>query len=550
MMFKRYKFCISIIIIFFTINSSIKVYAQEKLKSKAIIIYDRENIYGYNVNILNSIKELLGGFNTDVVTEKVDNYKKHDIDGYDYVFVLGIEGNLNNNIFFEDLKVYNKKICWIGRGINYYTQYNNSLNFSYLDKKLDVTSIYYTNKRDELSLNKMNKFSIESKYDFPLVKVNGEDVITYSYLSDGKEYCPYIIRDKNFYYISRIYYNSVTFYIFSDLLNDIFEVENINKGKVFVRIEDVHPFRDLNELKNISDYLYSNDIPFMIALIPTYVDTKNGHITTLSEKKDFVDVIKYMQDHGGTVILHGYTHQNAQGSASGEGFEFWDGVEDKPLSVDMVSYVHERISKGLRDCVNNGIYPLGFEAPHYAIDSRGYKELKKYFSTYVGQFQSSDNKFTTTMYSCELKNTDLFNQFIPENLGFVDPNDDRSVQRIEENFNQVSITRGYTAGFFFHPYVDIKYLKSIISFFQAQSVDFLDLKKESNWSKCDDVSIWSDNGQISVKAPINNQSTNKDTTGKISQINKFLIIIIAFFCLIFMVIFIVSKKIDRKKFLR
>lgn len=34
------------------------------------------------------------------------------------------------------------------------------------------------------------------------------------------------------------------FYIFCDSLNDIFNIKTFDKGRIFVRIEDVHAFRE------------------------------------------------------------------------------------------------------------------------------------------------------------------------------------------------------------------------------------------------------------------------------------------------------------------
>ncbi|WKK94798.1 DUF2334 domain-containing protein [Clostridioides difficile] len=67
-----------------------------------------------------------------------------------------------------------------------------------------------------------------------------------------------------------------------------------------------------------------------MALIPAYVNPKNHKVITLSESPEIVKAIKYMQDKGGTVILHGYTHQYKKEEVSGEGYEFWDGKKMNP----------------------------------------------------------------------------------------------------------------------------------------------------------------------------------------------------------------------------
>lgn len=553
-----YKKIIIYFMVFFLLftNVNCKVRAVDNAKEeKVLIVYDSFKFFPYNSNIVYSVRELLGAFNTAVKVVNVADYKKGEIENYDYVFVISIEGELNKKIFIKDLKNYNKKICWIGEGIDIFLQNNSKYSIRYIDSKSDITEVYYSNK-ENINISKMEKFYLDSKESFTVLKPYSKEAKIYAYLSNGKDYFPYIVNEKNLWHISRIDDNSVIFYIFSDVLNYIFKVDKFKEGKVFIRIEDVHPLRDTNKLKVIADYLYSEDIPFMIALIPTFVDTKTGYVNSMSDQKEFIDTIKYMQEKGGTVILHGYTHQNSKEEASGEGYEFWNGKENAPLKVDMEKYVYDKVGKGIKECVKNNIYPLGFEAPHYAMDMRAYKEIKKYFSTYVGQYQSSDKRFTSTAYPYILEDTEIFNIFIPENLGYVEKENPLWLKEIQENFRQISMVRGYTAGVFFHSYIDINYLKELVDYFKSQNVNFLDLKKEENWVKWNDIKILSKDGKVNIKYKkseegnkINNKKSFKEKQF-IEKANFIIIIIVAVFVTIFLIIFYVSKKKDKNKFLR
>ena len=85
------------------------------------------------------------------------------------------------------------------------------------------------------------------------------------------------------------------------------------------------------------------------------------------------------------------------------------------------------------------------QAPHYAVSQPGYVQLKKYFSTVVGHLQTSDKGFTTTIYPYRLYNSPLYNQLLPENLGYVDPDNPLSAQQILEELDKVSICLLYTS---------------------------------------------------------------------------------------------------------
>ncbi len=68
------------------------------------------------------------------------------------------------------------------------------------------------------------------------------------------------------------------------------------------------------------------------------------------------------------------------------------------------------------------------------MDMRAYKEFKKYFSTYVGQYQSSNKRFTSAAYPYILKDTETFNILIAENLGYIEKENPLWLKEIQENF--------------------------------------------------------------------------------------------------------------------
>ncbi|WP_027623062.1 DUF2334 domain-containing protein [Clostridium lundense] len=549
MMYK--KILASILIIINLINFQVSAVTLNNSKERLLIVYDKSNFFGYNNKIISSIEELLGAFNLQVETVNIEKYKKSYIDNFKSVFVLGIEGDFNNEKFLKDLHDYKGNICWIGYGVQYYLKDNNKYALKYIGEKTGIYELYYSNKRENnASIESMEKFIMDSTTAFPLVISSRKSGKIFSYIGDGKKYYPYIINEKNLWYVSRVEDNTILFYIFADVINEILNNKKVKPGKVFVRIEDVHPFRNKESLKRIADYLYKENVPFMIALIPTYIDEKTGYVTTISQKDDFIEAIKYMQEKGGSVILHGYTHQDADGELSGEGFEFWDNKRDAPLNVNMEEYVYKKVGDGILECITNDIYPLAFEAPHYAMDNRGYKEIKKYFSTYVGQYQSNNEKFTTTAFPYTIYNTKNFNKLIPENMGFVNPDNPATIKEIEENFREISIVNGYTAGFFFHPYLDIKYLKEIIEYLKDRDVEFFNLKNEDNWVRWNNISIYSHLGRVKVEGDVSKNYKNIKRVSYILNINNIVLVIVGTFSIVFLVIILLSKKRDRDKYFR
>ncbi|EGT3653683.1 TPA: polysaccharide deacetylase family protein [Clostridioides difficile] len=554
MMFKIFnksllKLVVVLSIVLTISNFSLSSYASEITSStdKVLIIYDSKKETAYNRDILNIMRTLLGRFSSDIELLKLSNYDGEiNKNYYSHIFILGINENSYNNDkntknLISSLNSYKGTICWLGYGIENLLEHK-KYNLDYVGKTNNIVSVNYRGK----------SYNLDEHYVFNIVESKDTSNKVIGSINDTLNKYPYIINDKNLFYVSKLDLDGVLFYIFCDSLNDIFNIKTFDKGRIFVRIEDVHAFREPKNLVEIADYLSSKNIPFTIALIPAYVNPKNHKVITLSESPEIVKAIKYMQDKGGTVILHGYTHQYKKEEVSGEGYEFWDGKKDEPLKENMKIFVKDRVLNGLRVCIENGIYPLAFEAPHYAMESEGYKELKKYFSTYMGQHQNNDKKFSTNTYPYIIRDTEEFNIFIPENLGYIDPEDKFTFQNIKENLNKLSIVRGFSGGFFFHSYLNIEYLKNTIEYLEKQNIEFMNLRDFNNWVKVDEIQIRNNGDEIIVNYDKDlDELTKSDTRFKsISNISKILIFIVSISVLIFVIIFIYFKRIDKKKFLK
>ena len=535
---KKLKFLFMMIFLFIIPKTA--VFADNSI-NKALIIYESELNINSVENKVNYLNELLHVFNKKVDKIQIDDYKSGDLESYNSVFVINMDNDINNIQFLEDLSTYKNKIYWIGNKIEDFLSESKKYKIRYDSKNNNINKLIYKDK----------SLVINSGVFYNIITPSKESKVL-SYMSDAYNKYPFIINEDNLYYISR--WDLEDSYIFEDSLNDFYNIKYFDKGKIFIRIEDVHPFRDTTQLRKVADYLYSKNIPFMIALIPTYVDTKTHSITTMDMNSDFIETIQYMQEKGGSIVLHGYTHQLGNEEVSGEGYEFWDMKNDKAIDGDIELYIRDRILSGLRPCIENNIYPLAFEAPHYAMNINGYKVLKKHFSTYVGQYQNNNYNFATNSTPFIIKNSESFNKLIPENLGYVDEEDDFSVDTIKENFKKLSMVRGYSGGVFFHSYLDIEYLKEIVEFLEEENVDFIDLKKEYNYVKIDDIRIVSDDGKIDCTYDENKAISKSKEKSKfeiaIQNINNVVVIFILTILVIFIIIFILFRIINKRKFTR
>lgn len=116
-----------------------------------------------------------------------------------------------------------------------------------------------------------------------------------------------------------------------DLFFDLLQPDAPTRHRALLRLEDVNPLSDPGELRRTADALHRAGVPYSFALYPVAVDALDARprrTVTLSERPDVVEAVAHMLQHGGTMVLHGYTHQlgdrrNPDTGGSGADFEFF-----------------------------------------------------------------------------------------------------------------------------------------------------------------------------------------------------------------------------------
>ena len=387
------------------------------------------------------------------------------------------------------------------------------------DELNDFTHIFYFGQRKKsLSRDEILKLSNYTGVLFYLGKdiqqfeknaldnINDNEKLTvlFSDLNSEKPY-PLIYKKGEIYYM-----NTETIYgelgeKLGEILFDVFNTKR-SDGVKSLRLEDVHPKSNPRKLEEIGAYLSEQNIPYMITVIPVYYNPETTEEIHLAESPKLVKVLRKMQENGASIILHGYHHQYRE-TETGEGFEYWDVDNDRPIYQDKdekvlfrkdfkskydydahikkgeafeKEYIKSTVTKGITELVEEGIYPLAFEAPHYTMSQLGYKELSKYFSTYIGQIQISDETYMksyTPFYHTEplmLGGMRLY----PETMGYIEPNNKHAIENMLEESKYISTYSDAHLSFFYHPYLELDRLQEIVQKMNLyEEYQWFDLKK-------------------------------------------------------------------------
>lgn len=335
--------------------------------------------------------------------------------------------------------------------------------------------------------------------------------------SDGTT-IPWATQSANFLYLGEIPFSYVgpndRYLAFTDLLFSVYAPGTATRHRALVRLEDVGPDADPTELRAAADALYARGVPFSVAVYPGYRDPNgvyNGGVATsynLVNRPAVVSALKYMQSKGGTLLMHGFTHQfsnllNPYTGASADDFEFYTAhidsannvVYDGPVPGDSQTWATNRVKSGMSAFTKAGLtVPTIFELPHYAGSVADYKAIRTLFSKrydrglYFGGIIAGgaiDYTRLNGQYFPYPVN-DLYGFFvIPENLGNVEPewfnnHPPRFPADILYTAQKNLVVRDGFASFFYHPYLGTKMLTQIVDGLTAQGWTFVSAGSVTN----------------------------------------------------------------------
>ncbi|MEI8257065.1 MAG: DUF2334 domain-containing protein, partial [Deltaproteobacteria bacterium] len=281
----------------------------------------------------------------------------------------------------------------------------------------------------------------------------------------------------------------------------------VERHRATVRLEDITPANDPTELRAVADYLFSRGVPFGIGVSPQYRDPRgyyNGGVAeniTLRNSPDVVSALRYMLTKGGVLVMHGQTHQwngglNPFTGVTGDDTEFYRVIHNAdntltysgPLPEDSLTWATTRMTTGLNLFRQAGlVQPAIFEFPHYAASVNSFTAAASRFTT---RWERSFY-FKGLLSGGAIDYTHPFGQLfpyivrdvygtrvLPENLGNVEPDafenfPPRLPAEIIAAAQRSLVVRDGIAGFYFHPFFDISYLRETVEGIQALGYTFV-----------------------------------------------------------------------------
>lgn len=477
-------------------------------KKVLILVEGTGDLRDYAMGDGRQLATLLGHFDTRVTLKGINAYLAGEMKRFDVTFYIGFHAaNSIPSAFAHDVLSLDSKVYWLNTGFEDFSKRFPVANrFGFSVSQVDSVSTFdgvrFGNRTFTKGEPNINVVSVTNRK-----QVN---VVATVYSTRRKRELPYIINSGNLTYIADSPFAGATeadrYILFADLLHDFLGENHEESRSAVIRIEDVGPLDSPDRLREIADILSAKGIPFVVGVIPFYVDPTQGIRVSLSDKPDLVDALKYMVRNGATIEMHGVTHQYKGVTAAD--YEFWDASTNKPIKRQTGDEIAQKLEIGIQEFMKNGLYPLVWETPHYIASFALYQTISKFFGTAMEQRLSLEDADYSQTFPYIIKK-DLFGQRIyPENLGYVPLNPDKAIsqtyiQNIIKNAKANLAVRDGFASCFFHSFLDLDLLKNLVDGVEKLGYSYIDLSEQTNWVKTKDRVILS--GTQSYEITLNDQ---------------------------------------------
>jgi hypothetical protein len=387
---------------------------------------------------------------------------------FDRVVVVGNDAvdSIRSSVLAE-VRRKARPTLWVGYGLGaVFSDPDRAVGFApgFVDDASTALAVTYRGRSYQTALDEYHR-----------VRIGDPGVEVLASLTWGADAVPLAVRNGNFWFFAGLPGFDTPYpdpgsdapnLIFADILHDFFGRVEHDAPQAIVRLEDVSAHIPPERIIEAVDALAERRIPFVIAVIPAQ-RLADGTVLSLRDRPQFVQALRYAQDRGGTIALHGYHHTFGQG----EDYEFWDAVRGMPLDGERREAYSFKVEDGIRSLRDEGLEPLLWETPHYAASPLAYQVFGDYFSHAI------ENRDPATWLPYVAGPDPAGQTLIPENLGYINESEGWTVDDQLARADALRIVRDATAVGFYHPAsIPVPDLERLVDGLSGQGYRFADVR--------------------------------------------------------------------------
>jgi uncharacterized protein YdaL len=463
---------------------------------RTLVLYDVSRRWGWLGELYATMAANLAGHFGEVDAKSAVRYSRGELERYTALVYIGSSsGERLPSALLDDVRGTGRPVVWVAENID---------QLGWRVDGRDRSSVPNVRYKGKLLTRWTRKSDGVIR-----ATVDGSAVLASAVRADGTSF-PWASRSRNVTYVGEVpfTYTSETdrVLIFADLLFDALAPETRERHRALVRLEDIHPRTDPRQLRAVADYLHAKGIPFGFGVSPYYRDPQGRedapYQLRLRDAPKLVAALRYLESRGGVLVGHGYTHQwdgasNPYNGVTGDDVEFYRVTENDdgetrnvgPLPPDeTVEWAERRLVAANREFEAAGLRaPRIFEFPHYTASARAYRAAARRFAVrwerahYYGGVLSGGpirhDRVVGQFFPYVVRDA-YGTKVLPENLGSIAPSTWHSYKsRLPKDVVRAAranlVVRDGFAAFYFHPFLDLGYLKRAVEGIEALGYRFV-----------------------------------------------------------------------------
>ncbi len=414
------------------------------------------------------MQALVEHFDATVVRVSAEHYESSQLKSADRLIVIGVDPSITPPpAFITDVSRFDVETLWAGYGIDQLPvdiEERFGVAVGYAESHGAPSGVEYRGRAYEADVPIFHLASASG---------NAEVVANYQTVRGA---IPYIVQSGRLWFVNGVpmprgdypVAEDGPFLVFADALHEFMGQQHDHRLRSVLRLEDVSAHIDPERLRAVVEYLASVGVPYVLAVIPAQ-RMADGSLLKLEDRPDFVAVLRWAQEHGGTIAMHGYHHT----FGSGEDYEFWDAERNAPPLGETWDLYAGRVTDGIRILRGLGLRPQLWETPHYAASPLGYQVFDHYFGLAI------EDRPPVSWVPYITGGPD--HELIPETIGYIQPGaapgSGHSVQDQLERARLLKIVRDPWAVGFYHPVdVPLSELKALVKGLRELGYQFVDVQ--------------------------------------------------------------------------
>ena len=477
---------------------------------RTLVLYDRSGKWGWLGGLDATMTANLVSHFGSWVAEPAAEYRSGELNRYTATIYLGsVFGERLPTTLLDDVLRTNRPVIWVADNIDELENRARDFRarYGWRSSVLDHSPIAAVRYKDR-TLTRWTRNS-EGIMRYARLDHTRVRVLAKAVRADGSTF-PWAVRSRNLTYIGEMPYRYTSetdrVLAFDDLLFDALAPQTHERHRALVRLEDINPRSHPAELRAAADYLHAKGIPFGFGVSPYYRDPQ-GHDDApyelrLRDAPEVVAALKYLEEKGGVPVEHGYTHQwdggsNPYDGVTGDDVEFYRVTESPngqihdlgPLPGDTsLAWTEHRIVASNAEFLAAGLDPPKiFEFPHYAASDHAYRAVSRwfavrweradYFAGLLGKGPVQYDHVDGQLFPYVVH--DVYgSKVLPENLGSIAPATWHTYKaRLPEDIIRAAranlVVRDGFAAFYFHPFLNLDYLKRTVAGIEALGYKFV-----------------------------------------------------------------------------